>query len=612
MVFSRSTNMTSIPRDAPPPIRTTFERAFPFVATLRAYTPRKAKFDLVAGLTVALFTIPQAMAYALIANMPPIAGIFAAVAASILGAAFGSSEFLVDGPTNAISVVLAANVAVLTAGHQPMRMMFLLTLMVGAMQLAAAVARIGTFTRFVSEPVLTGFTAGAGIYIAVNQLPGLLGIEKSVLGASIVLGGWTPPHNCLFDFARAVVSLGSANVFAVGLGVGTFALVRLLQWAEPKLGRRIPAPFVAVLVLSTVSFELALGHPANLEDAVKLVRDIQPIRRELPELYIRSFSFDELASVLEPAIAIATLGAVEAIAIAKALASTARHPFNANRQLVGEGVCNIGAAFVGGFASSGSFSRSAINYDSGAMTRMAGIISGVLILVIVMLFAPAANHIPIAVLAGTLIHIGLKLVNVAKVRLALQATKTDRVVLLTTFCGVLLIPHLEYALFLGIAVSVALALKRAEGLRLMSLRESHGDLEECPLTVSKDEEFALIDVQGELFFATAEELARRLTRVVNEGSGYVIVRLMQANNLDATCAEALAHVAEHAREKGGCMVLTGLRPAMYQTIVRAGLVKQFGAEMLFQAESTLLGSTHSGIAFIKAKRAEAEARKQKG
>lgn len=583
---------------APPPLRTRLERVLPVVATLRAYSLPKARGDLVAGLTVALFTIPQAMAYALIAGLSPITGIFAAIAASILGAAFGSSEFLVNGPTNAISVVLAANMVEFVATGQPHRMVFVLTLLIGVLQIGSAFARVGSFTRFVSEPVLTGFTAGAGIYIAINQIPSLLGQEKSHLAGAISLFGWSPPSNCVFDLARTVVSLDHANQNAVMLGVGTFLFVRVLAALEPRIGRRLPAPFVAVLLFSVLAFLLDLGDPELGASKVKVVSDIQVIRSNLPDLGFLRFSLDEVRALIGPAIAIGTLGAVEAIAIGKSLASVAKHPFDANRQLIGEGVCNLGAAFTGGFASSGSFSRTAVNFDAGALTRMSCIFSGALILLMLMLFAPAANHIPIPVLAGTLIHIGLKLVNAAKVRLALQATISDRIVLLTTFLGVLLIPSLHYALFVGIAVSVVLALRRAEGVRLAMLDHGEdGELMERPLVVDPKARVIAVDLQGELFFATAESLEKRLCAVLDGGPSFLVLRLMQAYNLDVTCAEALIHVAEHARSRGGRLVLTGVRDGMYATIARAGLLAKVGEDAVFRAEAALLGSTYKGLAF---------------
>ncbi|HEX5660085.1 MAG TPA: SulP family inorganic anion transporter, partial [Polyangiales bacterium] len=228
-------------------------RLLPFLATFRGYGTAQLRPDLIAGVTVALFTVPQAMAYALIAGVPPAAGIATAVAASILGAAFGSSEFLINGPTNAISVMLAANAALFAAHGDPVSAVWSLTLLVAAVQLAAALLRVGRFTRFVSEPVLTGFTAGAGVYIVVNQLPAFLGIDKRAIAKTV--WGVELPRCALTDLLQLSSSLGHTHLATLALSVLTFLMVRAVQNnLEPRLGRRLPAPFFAVVVTTLLTW----------------------------------------------------------------------------------------------------------------------------------------------------------------------------------------------------------------------------------------------------------------------------------------------------------------------------------------------------------------------
>lgn len=573
------------------------QRLLPLVATIRAYRPNLLYPDLAAGLTVALFTIPQAMAYALIAGVSPSAGIMTAVVASILGAAFGSSEFLINGPTNAISVMIASNVAIVAGNGDPQRTVVLLTLIIGVGQLAAAALRFGSFTRFIGEPVLAGFTAGAGIYVAVNQLPSALGIEKSQVVTAI--GGWVPPHNALFDLVRTVLSMGSLNFAALLLAAGAIVLVRAMQVLGPHVKHRIPGPFIAVALLGLAAWALGLGDPAS-PNKVKLVRDIELLTRTLPSVALPKFNWAEVSQLAGPALAIGLLGAVEAIAIGKSLASRNRHPFDANRQLIGEGVCNVGAALVGGFAASGSFTRTAVNHDSGAKTRLSCIFSGLFVLVLVLAFAPLANFIPIAVLAGLLTHVGIKLVNVGKLKLIMEATIADRRVLIWTFVAVLVTPDLVYALLFGVALSVYHALRRAEGFKLERLIEEEGGyLVETTLGDAPYDDVVTLDLKGELFFAAAEELEARLRAIQDGGAKYIVLRLHQAYNVDATFAEALAAVGREARSKGGRLILAGIRPGMLGTLERAGVVKELGEDAVLAHEPTLLGSTHKAIALAK-------------
>jgi sulfate permease, SulP family len=563
---------------------------FPALRIARESTSSSLRRDFIAAVTVALFTIPQSMAYAIIAGVPPATGIWTGAIASILGAAFGSSEFVVNGPTNAISVLLAANAGFFAARGDPLEMIVLTTFLVGMLQIVAAALRLGSFTRFVSEPVLTGFTAGAGLYVAINQLPGILGLDKTTMVATIA--GWKPPSNCVFDLTRTMLSAPQTNLIALSMGALTFLLVRALQRVEKKVRMRIPAPFVSIMIVTLISYALDLGEHARGAYGLKLIRDIQPLTRDLPPPIWPSFELDDLFALTSPVLALSILGAVEAIAIGKVLATRAGHTFSANRQLVGEGMCNLGAAMVGGFASSGSFTRSAVNFESGAETRLSCIFSGVLVLATVLSLAPVANYIPIAALAGTLVHIGLKLVNVSKLRLAMRTTKADLSVLLVTFIGVLLTEHLQYALFAGVAVSIVQALRRAEGFKLLKMVEDgRGGLLEEPLDESSSEEIVAIDLQGELFFAAADVLEARLVAILEGGTRFMVLRLAQSYNLDYTCTEVLANIAKIARSLDGCLILSGVRPGTYGTLERAGLLAVIGAENVFPIESEVLGST---------------------
>lgn len=574
---------------------TAMDRVFPFLATFRHYQASYLRRDLLAGLTTALFTIPQGMAYALIAGFPPAAGIATSVVASILGAAFGSSEFLINGPTNAISVMLAGNAALFAAHGDPVQAIVLLTLLVGVTQLIAGLLRVGALTRFVSEPVLTGFSAGAGVYIIVNQLPAALGIEKARIAKD--LWGWVPTRGALMDLLRLAKSLGAAHWNTLLLTGLTFFLVRAMQRFEKRIGRRLPATFIAVLVVTLLSAFVGWSS-SGAADHVKTVRDIEPLTRTFPALRFPTLDFSRVRSLMEPAFAIGLMGAIEAIAIGKSLASKAGHPFDASRQLIGEGVCNLGSALIGGFASSGSFSRTAVNHEAGAITRFSCISSGFLVLIIVLAFAPLANLIPIAALAGTLIHVGLKLIDVARLQSMFATTTGDRTVLLVTFSAVLLAEHLENALFLGIAFSIYFALRRAEGFKLRVMSQSDDGLYREAIGDEPEEpgEVCLLNLQGELYFAAAEELQSELRRQLSGKTRYLVLRVQESYNMDATTAEAIAQVAKEARQHGGQLILCGVRAGMYGTFERAGLLSRFDEGAIFRAEPELLASTHKALA----------------
>jgi SulP family sulfate permease len=573
------------------------EALVPIIGVTKRYSFAKAKSDAGAGLTVALFAVPQAMAFALIAGFPPTSGIYTAIVASIVAPLFGSSEFLINGPTNAIAVMLASNVALLASQGDPQRLIVLLTLMIGLVQLLGAALRAGNLTRFVSEPVLVGFTAGAGIYIAVNQLPSALGLEHSQIAPTIA--GWKPLHNVVFDLVRDLTSVAQANWVAALVTLSTVVLVRLLQHFEKARDRRLPTTFLTVVLVSAATYLLGLGT-ASGPLKIELVQDIQPITRSLPHLVLPDLNLDNVLNLLGPAFAVALLGAVESVAIAKALAVRRSQKFVANRQLVGEGAANIAAALVGGFASSGSFTRSAMNFEAGAETRWSSIMSGLFVLMLVLVFGPLANFIPIGVLAGLLIHVGTRLMNMAKMKYVFQSTNADRTVMLLTFAGVLLFPHLEQALFVGVGTSLVLALRRAESFKLRLYDESSdGHLVEVPMSSLANREVVTLDLQGELFFATAESLGQRLKDILYTGHPFIVLRLQQAYNMDITCADALIQVSQEARRLGGRLLLSGVRTGTHATLQRAGVIAEIGEDAVFIAEPTLLGSTNKALSYAR-------------
>jgi SulP family sulfate permease len=378
-------------------------------------------------------------------------------------------------------------------------------------------------------------------------------------------------------------------------------LVRALQRLEKPLGRRLPATFIAVVAVTALASWFGWNEP-NTAAHVKTVRDIEPLTRSFPALRLPQLELGKLRALVEPAFAIGLMGAIEAIAIGKTLASKAGHPFDASRQLIGEGVCNLGSALVGGFASSGSFSRTAVNHEAGAITRMSCISSGFLVLLIVMAFAPLANLIPIAALAGTLIHVGLKLVDVARLSSLFATTTGDRTVTVVTFGAVLCAEHLENALFLGIALSIYFALRRAEGfkLRVMTEQDDGSLREEATELLTSHGEVCLLNLQGELYFAAAEELQAELRRQLTGPTRYLVVRVQESYNMDATTAEAVAHVAQEARQRGGQLILCGVRAGMYGTLERAGLLRKFGENAIFRAEPEMLSSTRKALAYAHA------------
>ena len=567
----------------------------PIVRTVRGYRREYLRGDLVAALTVALFAIPQSMAYALVAGVPPVHGLYAAIVACVLGAAFGSSNFLIDGPTNAISVMLAANLGLLAGGGDPVAVMLAITVLTGAIQIAVGALRLGSITRFVSMPVLHRFTAGAGVYIVAGQLPAMFGFTSKPPPISV--GGLELQPTCLTKIVGTALQLGETNLSALALALGTFAIIRAIRWHEKGTGRRLPATLVGIAAATLICEMLGLSSPDLGDAKVRIVQDIQEITRSLPSLHIPDFMAVAPQRLLGPAAAIAVLGSIEAIAIARTLADRSGQDFDPNQQLIGEGVANVGTGLFGGLTSSGSFTRSAVNYGAGATTRLAGVMCGLLVLVLLLAFAPLANRIPIAALAGSLLHVALILVDPRKIKTSMTTTRADRWGLIITFVLVLVLSHLEQALLVGIAVSLGIVARRAERYELHRLELGEdGDLHESEWDGPRPGEQVLaLDVHGELFFAAVDAFEQQLRPLTNGEVKFLILRLRNARNLDSTVCEGIERLAQAMRANGGRIVFAGVPKGTEGTLRRAGVIDALGEKILFPTEGRVYRSTRHAI-----------------
>ncbi len=567
----------------------------PIVQTLRGYHAGLLRGDLTAALTVALFAIPQSMAYALVAGVPPVHGLYAAIVACVLGAAFGSSNFLIDGPTNAISVMLAANLGLLAGGSDPVAVMLAITVLTGAIQIAVGTLRLGSITRFVSMPVLHGFTAGAGVYIVAGQLPAMFGFNDRP--PPLTFGDVTLQSTCLTKILGTLLHLGETNLTALALALGTFAIIRTTRALEKRTGRRLPATLIGIAAATVACELLGLSSPELGDAKVKVVQDIQEITRSLPSLHMPGFMSVAPQRLLGPAAAIAVLGSIEAIAIARTLADRSGQDFDPNQQLIGEGVANVGTGLFGGLTSSGSFTRSAVNYGAGAHTRLAGVLCGLLVALLLLVFAPLANRIPIAALAGSLLHVALILVDPRKIKVSMTTTRADRWGLLITFAGVLLLSHLEQALLVGIAISLAIVTRRAERFELHRLELGEdGELHERAWDGREEgENIVALDLNGELFFAAVDNVERALRPLTNGDVDYLVLRLRNARNLDSTMCEGLERLAETMKENGGQIIFSGVPRGTEGTLRRAGVIDHLGEDSLFPTEGRVYRSTRHAI-----------------
>ena len=541
---------------------------------MRGYTAATLRSDIVAALTVAIVVLPQSMAYAMIAGLAPVYGLYAAIVSAIVGSLFGSSRHLATGPTNALSLMVAGAMKNHLGAVDFYPMLFLLTFLVGALQLLLGLLRIGKIVNLVSHAVIVGFTAGAGLIIALGQLNEMLGIS--------VPKGYHPLYEKVMLTLGAA---GSTNRYALGLAV----LTVLIVVGARKADRRLPGPLLALLLCGVLGGTLGLAG-----QGVKLVGEIPA---HLPFFTPVHFNAGWAVDLFGAAVAIAVVGLVEAMAIAKSIALSSQQTIVANQEFMGQGLANLANSFFGGYPVSGSFTRSALNYSSGGRTRFAGILTGILVAVTLAGFAAYAKYIPVASLAGVIVMAAYSMVDQHAVMRIVRASRHDMTVMLITAGATVLMPDLERAILTGIALSVLIHVWNTGEIRVRLLRREGGTFREYAATDARslahaDLRVAIVHLDGDLYFGSATDLQDKLRLVAEhtDATAYVL-RLKRVNVVDISAFEVVESFVEQARANGKLVLFCGVNAPMARFLRKTGLTACVGEENVLLAEETLYAST---------------------
>ena len=409
-------------------------RFFPFLSWLPLLKNQATlRSDILAGLTGAIVVLPQGVAFATLAGMPPAYGLYSAMVPCVIAALFGSSRVMVTGPANAISLTVLAIMAPLAQPESARYVQLVITLafMVGVWQLLLALARAGKLIDYVSHTVIVGFTAGAAVLIVNSQIRNFFGVDIT-RGASVA--------QTLIEFAANI-----GQVQLVTVAVGGLTLLAALLW-QP-LNRVVPAMLIAVVVGSLIAAF------ARWVDPTLTIKTVDALPGALPPPSIPDLSLDTLKLLLIPSIAMTLLALAEAVSIAQALAKRGKVPLDGNQEFLGQGLANVIGSFFSAYPASGSFNRSGVNVAAGAVTPFSAIMASVFLVAILFFVAPLAQFLPLAAVAAILFLVAWNLIDRREIRYLLS-DKFERVTLLATFIATLVMP-LEWAILLGVAVSLA-------------------------------------------------------------------------------------------------------------------------------------------------------------
>ena len=543
--------------------------AFPLWKTLQKYTRQDFKSDLKAAGSVSLLDLPQSMAYAAVAGLPLHFGPTCSAAASTIGSLFSSSRHTTFGPTNATAFMVFSYFA--ANSHLPqLLVMPVLVFMVGALLVLGAWLRLADISQYISRSVIVAYVTGAAILIMVNQAPGALGV---VIAKE---SGESSP--------RTLPGIASALIWQLHLiqwpALTVAAITTLVWWLVRRIDRRLPAFMLALIggALAAAALKWSGYEPAMLSAETLSWRNLIP---HLPDFNARTV-LPEFSRLFGLALALAFLATLESTAMSRALASRGGYRVDPNQDMLALGVSNLACSYFSGMPASGSLTRSALNYESGAVTAMASFFNGLLCLVGVVVLLPAMQFVPKAALATIIILVALSLIHRKNIRICLLATNSDAITFLATFVLTLLIP-LHVAIFAGVGVSIMLYLRKAARPSLVEYAfNQEGNLAEAESGARQDPSISIVHVEGELFFGAAELFRTQIQRISADPNLRIIVlRLKNARHLDATSVMALEELISVMRENGRDIIVSGAMKEVYRVLRDSGLVEVIGRENIF-------------------------------
>ncbi len=538
------------------------------VPILRDYRRENLKPDLVAGLTVAVVLLPQAIAYALIAGIPPQLGLYSAIIAAIFGALWGSSNQLHTGPTNTAALLVLTTLLPIAAAGSPkfIAAASLLALMIGVFRLLLGIARLGMLVNFVSDSVIIGFTAGAGVLIWVSQISHLLRLT-------------IPNSPSMITTLQNLVGQGTYTHWpSLVMGVVVGALIVVVR----KINQKLPGALVALILAASVVWIFDLQKNGFTV--------IGAVPAGLPPLTdFSQIDLDLIVQLSSGTLAIGAIGLVEAMSIARSVASQTGQRLDCNQEFIGQGLANILVGFFSGFACSGSFSRTAVNHAAGAQTPMASVFSAGFVLVAALLLGPLTAFVPRAALAGVLFVIAYSMIDRKEIVRILHGAPGDVFIMTMTFVATLLLP-LQFAVLTGILFSFAIYIVRTSVPRVISvLPDDHFN----HLIYQADKPFctqlAIFKILGDLYFGAVSNVEKVIHDhlVRHPDQRFLLLSIESVNQCDISGIHILESILRYCRDRGGDLFFMRVQEPVCQIMQATGFSRQLGQDHLLPEDQAI-------------------------
>lgn len=553
-------------------------RLFPGPRIVRGYRAAHLKGDLRAGLNVALLAFPQGIAYAAIAGIPIEFGLFGSAVAAVLGPLFGGSRFIVLGPTNATAVMLFSSFLAMGVMVESARALLvpMIVVLAGLFLVAGAFFQVASLIQYVSRTVVTGYITAAAIYIIVNQIRKVLGYTEFTL----------EPGSTFFDVIwKTFASLPQTHLPTLALSCATAAIYLMLSRLFPRLPN--VANTLVIMSLMALGLNHFLAANPGWGSPVQLV---SPISARDWAVTFPAMDWGQVTQLAGVALTIAFLSVLEGTSIGKSLAARAGGRIDTNQEMYAMGMANIGSGVLHGMPASGSLTRSQLNWESGAGSRLASIFNGLLCALGAVLLGPFVGYIPTAALGVLVVAIGLSLINRRVIRIVLKATHADAATFFITFLAALLV-RLDIAILLGTAASIFFFLRKAAVPELVEYghdEEGHvAPLAPGSTAASEPSQISIVHVEGDLFFGAADLFRDQMRRVCeSERIKIVILKMRNAHHLDATSILALEELVNYMRGTGRALLISEARKDAIRIFKRSGLMETIGRENIFPDNAT--------------------------
>lgn len=541
-------------------------KAFP-IAMARWFRPYdKVNFagDLNAGITVGVMLIPQGMAYALIAGLPPIYGLYATFIPLIVYALLGTSGQLAVGPVAMVSLLVAASVGQMAepGSNAYLEIAILLAFLVGIIQLVLGLLRFGFVTNFLSHPVLSGFTSAAAIMIGMAQLGNLFGIP-------------IPGHGTVFETGYYAFQ-NAMYVHPLTLGIGGGGI--LIIWGAKRISPRVPGSIIAVALATALVYWTGFN-----EQGVAIVGAVPA---GLPSPSLSFFSFETARDLLPTALAIALVGFLESIAIAKSFAAKNGSTIDPSQELVALGLANMVGSFFRSFPAAGGFARSAVNQQAGAKTGLASLISAFLVGMTLLFFTPLFTFLPKALLASIVIVAAASLIDVEEVKYLWRVNRTDLALLVLTFTSTLIL-GVEEGILTGLILSLLSFVNQASRPHMAVIGKLPNQLVFRNVDRFPEAEIIpgvlLFRVDASLFFGNVDVVREAIESAIEESDDVrvLILDLYPVNRIDSTALNSLSKLHNWLELRHISLFLSGVKGPIRDMFFKAGLTDKFGADHFF-------------------------------